>query len=259
MAVIQENQMRFRQLCIGLVILSGSLSAMTRAAPPAVPYLSITTESSAPSSMLEDGRVVGIATDKIRVVMERAGVTHDITLLPWKRAYAAALQQANGCVYSATRTPEREALFKWIGPTDEAQWVLMGRADRAWRITNLEDARGLRIGTYAGDARDTYLRSRGLVVDTSPHDMLNPPKLLQGRIDLWAASWRAGSDVLVRNGWDKQIVPVFVFNRVAVYLACNRAVPDALVKRLNAEFETIERDGTARAIERRYERRASSR
>jgi polar amino acid transport system substrate-binding protein len=65
--------------------------------------------------------------------------------------------------------------------------------------------------------------------------------------------------VLVRNGWDKQIVPVFVFNRVAVYLACNRAVPDALVKRLNAEFETIERDGTASAIERRYERRATSR
>jgi polar amino acid transport system substrate-binding protein len=219
--------MRFRQLCIGLVILSGSLSAMTRAAPPAAPYLSITTESSPPSSMLENGRVVGIATDKIRVVMERAGVTHDIMLLPWKRAYAAALQQANGCVYSATRTPEREALFKWIGPTDEAH--------------------------------DTYLRSRGHVVDTSPHDMLNPPKLLQGRIDLWAASWRAGSDVLVRNGWDKQIVPVFVFNRVAVYLACNRAVPDALVKRLNAGFETIERDGTARAIERRYERRATSR
>jgi polar amino acid transport system substrate-binding protein len=65
--------------------------------------------------------------------------------------------------------------------------------------------------------------------------------------------------VLVKNGWDKQIVPVHVFNRVAVYLACNLAVPDALVKRLNAEFETIERDGTARAIERRYERRASSR
>ena len=251
--------MRFLQLCIGVVILVGSPAVLASGAPPPAPYLSITTESSPPSSMLEDGRVVGIATDKIRVVMERAGVTHDITLLPWKRANAAALQQANGCVYSATRTPEREGLFKWIGPTDVAQWVLMGRIDRAWRIASLEDARGLRIGTYAGDARDSYLRSRGHVVDMSPHDMLNPPKLLQGRIDLWAASWRAGSDVLAKNGWDKQIVPVFVFNQVAVYLACNPAVPDALVKRLNVAFEAIERDGTARAIERRYERRATSR
>ena len=150
-------------------------------------------------------------------------------------------------------------MFKWIGPTDVGQWVLMGRADRTWRIASLDDARDLRIGTYHGDARDGYLKSRGFVTDAAPNDMLNPPKLLQGRIDLWAASWRAGSDVLARNGWDKQIVPVFVFNRIAVYLACNPAVPDALVKRLNAEFETIELDGTARAIERRYERRASSR
>ncbi|MEW7848182.1 ABC transporter substrate-binding protein [Massilia aurea] len=251
------------QLCFALVILSGSLSATTLAASPPVPitapHLSLTTETAAPSSMLENGRVVGIATDKLRIVLERAGVTYDITLLPWKRAYTAALQQPNACVYSTTRTPERETLFKWIGPTDVGQWVLMGRADRNWRIASLDDARGLRIGTYHGDARDGYLKSRGFVTDAAPSEALNPPKLLQGRIDLWAASWRAGSDVLVKNGWDKEIVPVFVFNRIAVYLACNPAVPDALVKRLNAEFETIERDGTARAIERRYERRASSR
>jgi len=251
--------MHFWQLCVVFISLSGSLSAPTLAAPspvpPTAPYLSLTTETAAPSSMLENGRVVGIATDKLRIVLERAGVTYDIALLPWKRAYTAALQQSNACVYSTTRTPERETLFKWIGPTDVGQWVLMGRADRTWRIASLDDARDLRIGTYHGDARDGYLKSRGFVTDAAPNDMLNPPKLLQGRIDLWAASWRAGSDVLARNGWDKQIVPVFVFNRIAVYLACNPAVPDALVKRLNAEFETIELDGTARAIELRYERR----
>jgi polar amino acid transport system substrate-binding protein len=247
--------MQFWQVCSGLVILAGSWPAITLPAPPHAPHLMITTETSAPSSMLADGRVVGMATDKIRMVLDRAGVTYEITLLPWKRAYTAALRQPDTCVYSTNRTPEREALFKWIGPTDAAQWVLMGRADRNWRIASLEDARGLRIGTYNGDARDDYLRGRGFTTDAAPGDMLNPPKLLQGRIDLWAASGRSGTDVLARNGWDKLIVPVFVFNRVEVYLACNPSVPDALVKRLNAEFETIERDGSSRAIERRYARR----
>ncbi len=246
--------MQFWQALIALLILSGSWPT-TLAAAPRAPHLVITTETSAPSSMLDDGRVVGIATDKVRLALDRAGVTYDITLLPWKRAYMAALHQADTCVYSTTRTPEREALFKWIGPTSVGQWVLMGRADRNWRIASLEDARGLRIGTYNGDARDGYLRSRGFTTDAAPSDMLNPPKLLLGRIDLWAASWRAGSDVLARNGWDKLIVPVFVFNSIGVYLACNPSVPDALVKRLNAEFETIERDGSGRAIERRYARR----
>lgn len=250
--------MQFWQACILSLILLGSSSSTACAAPQRLPYLYLTTEAAAPSSMPDGGRVVGVATDKIRVAMERAGVRYDITLLPWKRAYTEALQRHDACVYSTTRTAEREALFKWIGPTDVGQWVLMGRADRAWRIASLEDARGLRIGTYHGDARDSYLRSRGFLVDAAPSDLLNPPKLLQGRIDLWAASLRAGSDALATNGWDKLIVPVFVFNPVKVYLACNPAVPDALVKRLNAEFETMERDGSARAIERRYGRRAGA-
>lgn len=250
--------MHFWQVISAGAILLATGVAPVMAVPLQVPHLSITTETSAPSSMLENGRVVGIATDKLRIAMERAGVTYDITLLPWKRAYAAALQQPNACVYSTTRTPEREALFKWVGPTDVGQWVLMGRADRPWRIARLEDARGLRIGTYIGDARDSFLRSQGFATDAVSNDLLNPPKLLQGRIDLWAAGLRTGSDALAIGGWDTQIVPVFVFNQIKVYLACNPSVPDALVKRLNAEFETIERDGTGRAIERRYARRGAT-
>ncbi|WP_020651876.1 substrate-binding periplasmic protein [Massilia niastensis] len=224
------------------------------ATPGTAPRLYLTTEASAPSSMLDNGRVTGIATDKVREAMARAGVTHDIALLPWKRAYTAALQRPDACVYSTTRTPEREHLFKWAGPTDTAQWVLMARADRKLRLDSLEQARGLRIGTYNGDARDQYLRARGFQVDAAPNDLINPRKLLLDRIDLWAASLRGGSDVLARHGWESRIIPVHVFKRIELYLACNRAVPDSVVARLNAAFAEIARDGTGRRIERSYDR-----
>lgn len=239
------------QACVAAVILAATCPAGAHAAPQ--PRLYLTTETSAPSSMLANGRVVGIATDKLRSALARAGVAYEIALLPWQRAYTAALQQPHTCVYSTTRTPEREALFKWVGPLDTAQWVLMGRADRKLALTSLEQARGLRIGTYHGDARDAYLRSRGLATDAAPNDFLNPQKLLQGRIDLWAASWRRGSTVLQRNGWDKHIVPVLVFREIEVYLACNPSVPDGLVARLNAELDAMARDGTAQRIERAYD------
>lgn len=208
--------------------------------------------------MIDNGRVVGISTDKVREALSRAGIAYSIELLPWKRAYTAALQRPDACVYSTTRTPQRERLFKWAGPTDMAEWVLMGRSDRAWRIDSLEQARDLRIGTYNGDARDHYLRERGFMVDASPSDMNNARKLLLGRIDLWAAALRPGSTILARYGWDKQIVPVHVFGRIEVYLACNRAVPDALIARLNAAFAEIARDGTGRRIERAYDNWGSS-
>jgi polar amino acid transport system substrate-binding protein len=217
------------------------------------PRLYITTEQSAPSSMLDRRRVVGIATDKVREAMARAGIDYTIELLPWKRAYLAALQRPDACVYSTSRTPEREALFKWVGPTDSGEWVLMGRADRKLQLRSLADARGLRIGTYNGDARDAFLRARGFEVDAASDDMANPRKLLLGRIDLWVASLRSGSTILARYGYDKQLVPLLVINQIDVYLACNRAVPDAVVARLNTAFESIARDGTGQRIERNYE------
>jgi polar amino acid transport system substrate-binding protein len=236
-----------------LAALLAALCTVAHARPPAAPRLYLTTEASAPSSMREGGKVVGIATDKVREMMVRAGAAYTIELLPWKRAYTAALERPDACVFSTSRVPERERLFKWIGPLDEAQWVLMGRADRDYQLRNLDDARRYRIGTYNGDARDQYLRGRGFAVDPAQDDMVNPRKLLLKRIDLWAASVRYGSTVLEQNGWGSRIVPVLVFNRIQVYLACNPAVPDALVARMNAAADEMVRDGSMRRIERNYE------
>ena len=218
-----------------------------------VPKLAITTEASAPYSMLDGERLIGIGTDTVREIMARAGIAYTIDLLPWKRAYAAALERPDTCVYSTTRTPDRETSFKWIGPIGEAEWVLMARADRSFALRTLDDARGYRIGTYNGDARDQYLRARGFDVDPAPDDLANPRKLLLNRIDLWAASLQRGSVTLERLGYGGKVVPVLTFNRIRVYLACNRAVPDALVASMNDALGAMERDGSRRAIVHKYD------
>jgi polar amino acid transport system substrate-binding protein len=229
-----------------------ALGCAASQAQPA-PRLYLTTEAGAPHSMLEGRRVVGIGADTVREIMVRAHIDHTIELLPWKRAYTAALQRQDTCVFSTTRTPEREALFKWVGPIGEADWVLMGRADRKLHLDSLDDARRYRIGTYNGDARDLYLRARGFDVDSAPNDVLNPRKLMADRIDLWAASLRRGSVALERMGYADKIVPVLVFNTIRVYLACNRAIPDELTARMSAALETMEHDGSLQRIMHRYD------
>ncbi len=218
-----------------------------------VPRLHLTTEAAAPHSMQDGQRVIGIGADTVREIMTRAHIDHTIELLPWKRAYIAALEHDDTCVFSTSRTPEREARFKWIGPIGEADWVLMARADRKLHLDSLEDARKYRIGTYNGDARDQYLRTRGFDVDPAPSDVLNPRKLMADRIDLWAASFRHGSATLSHLGYGDKIVPVLVFNRIRVYLACNRGVPDALAARMNAAVASMEHDGTLQQILHRYD------
>lgn len=194
----------------------------------------------------------GIATDTVREVMARAGIGYSIDPLPWKRAYNTALDRSDACVYPTSRIPERESQFKWVGPISDIDWVLMARADRHMQLGSLEDARGLRIGTYNGDARDEYLRVRGFQVESVTDDLANPRKLMLNRIDLWAASAQRSGAVLKRLGYTGKIVPVLTFNRTSLYLACNRRVPDALVARMNEALASMERDGGRRAIWQRH-------
>ena len=68
-----------------------------------------------------------------------------------------------------------------------------------------------------------------------------------------AAGLRRGTAVMAANGWDGKFVPVLTFNRVKLYLACNPAVPDATIEKLNTALEGLIKDGTARRIDRKYD------
>lgn len=229
-----------------------SLACLCAAGAWARPRLLITTESSPPSAMMGETQVIGFATEKVRGVMERAGIDYTIEMLPWRRAYLLAQTQEATCVYSTTRVPEREAMFKWVGPTHENDWTLFGRAERTYPIASIEDARKYRIGAYNGDVRSEALIAQGFIVDTVQDKLANPRKLLAGRIDLWASSVRVGEAIVAEHGWSGQIVPVLTFKRTELYLACNPAVPDALVARMNAALRAMNSEGVSAAIERKY-------
>jgi polar amino acid transport system substrate-binding protein len=222
------------------------------AVPGQAATLQIATENTPPGSMEQDGRIVGYATDIVREIMRRTYTDYTLRIFPWKRAYALALDNDNACVFSTARTSEREALFKWVGPLEDNEWVLFARADRKLRINSLDDARGMRIGTSAGDARESYLLQRGMQVESTSNVADNPGKLMHKRIDLWASSLKWGTAAIERGGFAGQIVPVLTFNRVKIYLACNPKVSTELVDAMNAAVKAMEKDGSSAAIIRRY-------
>ncbi len=235
---------------LGLILTLAGLSLAARAEPR--PRLFIGTESSPPFVTVDNGRLAGIATEKVRRIMERAGIDYDIEILPFKRAYLLAQTRADVCIYSLTRIPERETMFKWVGPTQLSDWTLFGRAGRNYSVKTLEDARKYRIGAYFGDVRGDALAAQGFAVSTVRERLSNPRKLLVDRIDLWASSLQMGGNIVADNGWEKQIVPVLTFKRTELYLGCNSGVPDALVARMNAALRAMDSEGVSAAIERRY-------
>lgn len=106
----------------------------------------IVTENYPPFNYKEDGDVKGIATERVRQIMDKSGLSYRILLLPWTRAFAMATSQNtdNVLIYSLTRTPEREAQFEWlakISPADSYLYALPEVAESAKGSLPVDQAR----------------------------------------------------------------------------------------------------------------------
>ena len=216
--------------------------------------LALVTEDYPPFNMPGDkpGEVRGIATEIVQQLMLRSERPYQIKLYPWQRAISMAQSTPDTCVFSMSRTPEREALYSWIGPLVQNNWVLFARETDATAAVpgKIEDFKEKRIGSYQGDAIVAWLQARGYKVDVATRDDLNPRKLLAGRIDFWATGGLIGQHILRQQQIDG-IVPRLTFNHSSMYLACHRDLPPDEVKYLNHQLQQMREDGSIAAIYKR--------
>ena len=227
-----------------------ALSGPVPAADP--PHLKLLTEDYPPFNMADaSGRIIGLSTEIVHQLLQRAGIGHDIELLPWVRAFNRAVLEPGTCVYSTTRTEQREHQFKWIGPVVENPWVLYARSDNKLNVTTLETVRPYRLGGYSGDAIAQYLISKNFDVDLASTDLQNVRKLVAGRIDFWASGKYSGAMLAAREK-AANIRPVFTFNTTFMYLACHPQMEDRTVSLLNDTLEKMRKDGTVAKISARY-------
>jgi polar amino acid transport system substrate-binding protein len=250
----EENMMCFRQFVQTGILLALSLQCAASTAAPT--SLTLTTEDYPPFNVKADNEhpIRGISTDIIRVLMKRAGIEINIKMYPWQRALTLAANDSDTCVYSTVRTAKREETYKWVGPVVSDDWALFAPGDSKIVIKSLDDARKYKLGGYLGDAAGDFLVTHQFNVDLTDTDKLNPKKLMAGRIDLWIAGVRTGPFVARREGV-LNIKPVFTFGEAKdyqMYLACNKAVPNATVNKLNDILKEMRSDGSIADIQAKY-------
>ncbi|CAN5785706.1 ABC transporter substrate-binding protein [soil metagenome] len=216
--------------------------------------LSLTTEDYPPFNIInpENGAITGISTDKVRELMRRSGDRYTITAYPWARAFQMARGEVNTCVFSTTRTAERETMFKWIGPLVKNNWFIFARASDPRRPATLEDLQPYVIGGYRNDAIAEFFNLRGFKIELANTDSDNPRKLLYRRFDFWATGELLGLALLKSQGLDQQIIPLFQFHQSLMYLACHTGMAPERVERYQKILKEMERDGTVAAIEKKY-------
>uniref|UniRef100_UPI0030DD02A5 substrate-binding periplasmic protein n=1 Tax=Pseudomonas sp. RL_15y_Pfl2_60 TaxID=3088709 RepID=UPI0030DD02A5 len=191
----------------------------------------------------QEDNLDGIAVDIVREMFKRAGIQYNLTLrFPWDRIYKLALEKPNYGVFVTARLPEREKLFKWVGPIGPDDWVLLGRGDSTITLNNLEDAKQYKVGAYKGDAIAEHLQQQGLTPVTALRDQLNATKLVSGQIDLWATGDPAGRYLAKQEGISG-LKTILRFDTAELYLALNKEVPDEVVQKLQAELDKMRKEG----------------
>lgn len=78
--------------------------------------MTLITEDAAPFNYTEDGKLTGVTTGVVREIARRLGIDCDIEVLAWTRGYQRLRSEPNVALFTTVRTPEREALFHWVGP-----------------------------------------------------------------------------------------------------------------------------------------------
>ncbi len=232
------------------------LGTTAQAAPEQIDLL---TENFPPYNMAVDGKnfardenIRGIAADIIREMFQRAGIDYTLTLrFPWERIYKMALETPGYGVFVTARLPEREELFKWVGPIGPDDWVLLARGDSTIEVDSLEQARQYRIGAYKGDAIAEHLVAQGLQPTLALRDQINVEKLQSGAIDLWATGDPAGRFLAKQQGVSG-LKRVLRFDSAELFLALNRQVSDETVEKLQAALDQMRADGTINTITSRY-------
>lgn len=232
------------------------LAGTVRAADTSLVLL---TENFPPYNMAKNGKnfaqdenIHGIAVDIVREIFKRADIPYSLTLrFPWERIYKLALENPGYGVFVMARLPEREKLFKWVGPIGPDDWIMLAKADSKIALDSLEQARQYKIGAYKGDAIAETLAKQGLKPIVVLRDQDNARKLVNGQIDLWATGDPAGR-YLARQEGVTDLKTVLRFNSAELYLALNKDVPDDVVARLQAALDELRKEGAVDAIMARY-------
>ena len=209
--------------------------------------LRIYTENSPPASYLDHGKLKGRSVEIVREILHRLKLPDNIQTVPWARGYTLALTESDVALFSTTRLPQREKLFKWVGPLYSQTWGFYAKRDSAIKINSLAQAKTVsRIGTYYKDAKEQYLLANGFqnLVGTKKN-LSNIRHLMDGSIDLWVSSDFNMPYLAKQAGINPdQLELVFPFKRVQNYIAFSIQSPDSLVNLWQQTLDELKQDGT---------------
>lgn len=218
--------------------------------------LTYLTEQYYPYNFENETGLCGISVDILRLMWTELGIAKkSIQLLPWARVYDLIQQEPGTVAFGMARTPEREGLFRWVGPIETVRFVLLAKKSRHIAIETMADIKGYAVGTLIDDITDVILKPVGKLARIEPvADMEFSLKMLEhDRIDLIAYEEQGFAGLAKANGHDPdEYETVYVLRETGIYYAFHIETPRELVSRFQRAFNAVRSRPEYREILKKY-------
>lgn len=220
----------------------GPFVSLARAEP-----LRVVLEVSPPHQVVQNGKVSGLTTAVVELLLQKAGLQPRYEVYPWARAYRTALTTPDVLIYNMARTPAREAQFEWIGPVAVYRLGLLKLSSRQdIHLSSLVDLPRYTVGAQRDDFSAEWLRdvAQQPAAQLALHaDVIETWRMLvNGRIDLLVDDPNAIDDMLAMYHLDRQEVEFELFVpelAQTTWIALKKGSDPALVQRLKRAHRQI--------------------
>jgi polar amino acid transport system substrate-binding protein len=221
--------------------------------PPGI--FQLMTEEYPPVTFMKEGNMTGFVTDMVREIASRQNIPDNIRLTSWKNAYNMALLYPNVILFSTERTPEREKLFRWVGPVGKNNVIFYAKKGSGIVINSLGDAKQMEaIATTTDWFTEQYLQKQGftnLVSSGSPEE--NVRQLMKGEAKLSIFTDLTVSEIVQNSGYSMEdLEPVFTVTQTYFYIAISKDTSEEVYQKWVAALNTLKQDGTFKNIYHNY-------
>jgi ABC-type amino acid transport substrate-binding protein len=209
---------------------------------PSGPLRIITEEFPPFNYTYQDGNITGQSTAIVREILKRTNTQATIEVMLWSQGYDLAQNEPGTLLYSTSRIPAREELFKWVGPIGSEENYFYTRSDSEIQVSNLEGAKKVgSIAVYLNDSNHLYLAGQGFTnLDISQNDEECMQKLVDGKVDMWLGPAKAlyfiAQKAMVNQAGIK---PIMFVRNIDWYFAFNKSVPDAVIKLWQSKLDEM--------------------
>ncbi|WP_419787588.1 substrate-binding periplasmic protein [Pseudodesulfovibrio sp.] len=193
------------------------------------------------------GSVFGVVPDVVRAIQVQIGDHNPLVIMPWLRAYEQAQHGKRQGLFAIVRTPEREKLFKWVGPVfSEGDYFFKKRGSYLSPRT-LEHARGdFKIAVRRDGYTHQALKAKGFTnLDVGPSYDSSYRKLAQGRVDLVLMGERTYYYMVKKAGLNPEEFERtnVLFAESSAWLAFSRDIPDSTIDRWQEALDNLKVNG----------------